>query len=213
MFNKLKFSCLLVFLALLSQFSVASEITTALLATNTGNYKQALPLWKDLAHSENAVAQYNLALFYQRGLGVTRDEKEARRWFGAAARLGLVEAYNQLNNSVVKPGPRTKKSLQVGPQEWVVLQKPGYYTLQLASSRNQALIEKYFNENSLQGRAGYYRSLREGQEWYALVFGAFSSVAEANAHITDLPIELRKWSPWVRNIKDIHAIMLKKGSY
>ena len=211
MLGKLKVAGIFLFLTLFMNVSIADGIDRAIQATNTGNYKRALPILMELAHADNAVAQYNLALFYQRGLGVNQNEGEARRWFGSAARLGLVQAYNQLNGSVVKPGRAQLPGRKFGPQQWVVIQNPGNYTLQLASSRNQKLIKKYFSENNLQGKAGYYKSLREGQEWYALVYGSFPSVADANAHISRLPRELRKWSPWVRNIKDIHAIMLKEN--
>ncbi|MGD8784505.1 MAG: SPOR domain-containing protein, partial [Thioalkalispiraceae bacterium] len=62
----------------------------------------------------------------------------------------------------------------------------------------------------LQGKAGYYSSMRQGERWYALVYGSYSSVNEAKAAISDLPQDLRKWSPWVRNIRSIHKIMVRE---
>ena len=100
-------------------------------------------------------------------------------------------------------------NLVLGPQEWVAAQNPNYYTLQLASSTNQALIQKYYGENNLAGKAGYYHSKRSGEDWYALVYGAYPTVQDAKAAIGNLPEDLKKWSPWVRNIKSIHKIMVR----
>ena len=224
-------------LALFEAQALADTRSLAVSAVERGDYAQALGLWRTLADAGDATAQYNIALFYQRGLGVARNEAEARRWFRAAAEHGLVQAYRQLNGAGVKPNPVPRPAVQLAmhggsgvlpspasvpasmpvafdseAETWVFKQKPAYYTLQLASSRNRALIEKYYEENNLKGKAGFYRSMREGQEWFALVYGAFPSVSDARAEITNLPPELQKWSPWVRNIRDIHKIMLRRSA-
>ena len=62
-------------------------------------------------------------------------------------------------------------------------------------------------ENNLQGKAGYYRNRRQGEYWYALVYGAYPSANDANAAVADLPVDLRKWSPWVRKMKVIQRLM------
>lgn len=208
----------------------ADTRSLAVEAANNGDYLRALGLWKALADEGDVVAQYNIAMLYSRGLGVARNEIEARRWLRAAAEHGLVAAYQQLNHSSVRPNsrPRTPAASGVArvavatakpavafdseAENWVFNQQGDYYTLQLASSRNRELIEKYYEENNLRGKAGFYRSMREGQEWFALVYGAFPSVSEARAAIDDLPPELQKWSPWVRNIRDIHQIMLRRSA-
>lgn len=179
-------------------------------AYKVGDYQTAAKLWTDLANDGDAEAQFNLALLYQRGFGVIADQNLSRYWLAMAARQGLAQAYRLLNKGSVAPTTKvTIPQLVLSPQQWVANQKPGYYTLQLASSTNQALIKKYYLENALQGKAGYYGSVRQGERWYALVYGAYGSVHEAKAAISNLPKDLRKWSPWVRNIRSIHKIMLK----
>ena len=162
-----------------------------------------------MANNGDAEAQYNLALLYQQGNGVNPDSNLSRYWLAMAARQGLAQAYAQLNNKSVKPTTTSSPvNLNLSPEQWVAEQNPQFYTLQLASSTNKHLIEKYYEENQLTGKAGYYRSRREGEEWYALIYGAYPSVNEAKAAIENLPQDLKKWSPWVRNIKSIHKIML-----
>ena len=157
------------------------------------------------------IAQYNLALLYQNGSGVNQDQNLARYWLTMAARQGMAQAYRRLNDQSLKPtNQRIAVKLEVSPQQWVAVQNPKFYTLQLASSTNEALIQKYYAQNNLQGVAGYYSSMRSGERWYALVYGAYPSVNEAKAAISNLPQDLRKWSPWVRNIRSIHKIMLRQ---
>ena len=190
--------------------SAHADQTEALNAMAHGDYQRAASLLQAMANNGDAEAQYNLALLYQQGNGVLPDKNLSNYWLAMAARQGLAQAYARLNSNSIKPTQTTMAvKLALTPEEWVASQNPKYYTLQLASSTNQQLIDKYYRENELQGHAGYYRSKREGEEWYALVYGAYPSVQDAKDAIETLPQDLKKWSPWVRNIKSIHRIMLR----
>ena len=176
------------------------------------NYITAVPLLEQLANEGDPSAQYNLAILYKRGLGVAVDSVKSNNYFSNSAHSGLVDGYRTLSVSSIKPNsvktalPTVDSILE--PQQWVKSQNSSFYTLQLASSTNAKLIQKYFDENELNGKAGYYKNRREGENWYALVYGAYPSVNSANAAIKTLPKDLRKWSPWVRKLKSIHRIMI-----
>jgi len=202
---------LLSFLSLLSS-PLAADNASALDAHNSGDFQTAAKLWQELANDGDVAAQYNLSLLYENGSGVGQDNNLARYWLSMAARQGMAQAYRRLNAKSVSPSSQRAAVQQIvtTPQGWVTAQNPSHYTLQLASSTNQALILKYFEENRLQGEAGYYSSMRQGERWYALVYGAYPSVNEAKAAISNLPQDLRKWSPWVRNIRSIHKIMISE---
>ena len=189
--------------------SAHADQTQVLNAMAQGDYQRAAAMLQAMANNGDAEAQYNLALLYQQGNGVLPDKNLSNYWLAMAARQGMAQAYARLNSNSIKPTQKTMAvKLSVSPEEWVATQNPKYYTLQLASSTNQQLIDKYYRENELEGHAGYYRSKREGEEWYALVYGAYPSVQDAKDAIETLPQDLKKWSPWVRNIKSIHRIML-----
>lgn len=184
-------------------------IPQALDAFNNANYKLAHQTWESAANQGNSVAQYNLAYMYRNGVGVDTDEDKASGMVRAAAHRNLIDAYKHLSENSIQPATRQDALLAIAvtdPQIWVKTQGSKQYTLQLASSRSQELIEKYFTENTLQGKAGYYKSKRQGDYWYALVYGSFASVSDANEAIANLPKDLRKWSPWVRRIDSIHKI-------
>ena len=189
--------------------SAHADQTQVLNAMAQGDYQRAAAMLQAMANNGDAEAQYNLALLYQQGNGVLPDKNLSNYWLAMAARQGMAQAYARLNSNSIQPTQTTMTvKLSVSPEEWVATQNPKYYTLQLASSTNQQLIDKYYRENALEGHAGYYRSKREGEEWYALVYGAYPSVQDAKDAIETLPQDLKKWSPWVRNIKSIHRIML-----
>lgn len=190
--------------------SAQEDHDLAMVAYTHGDFEKAANLWQPLARDGNALAQYNLGQLYMQGKGVTRDANIGRYWLSQAARQGLAEAYAALSDKGLAPtaAPDANADFELDPRMWIKAQNPKYYTLQLASSTNEHLIRKYFDENQLSGQAGYYRSRRSGEDWYALVYGAFPSAAAAKEAIGDLPEDLRKWSPWVRNIRSIQKIAL-----
>ncbi|MEJ2142980.1 MAG: SPOR domain-containing protein [Gammaproteobacteria bacterium] len=198
----------LVILSLLFfNIAFAQSLQQAAKLLDEGQYETAYKIYVALAQANDPVAQYNLGLMFKNGLGREASPEQASFWFQQAAKQGIAEAYNQLQNKAIASAAGTHIRLEYGPEEWVKIQKDTHYTLQLASSTNKKLIEKYYNENQLRGKAGYYRNQRKGEDWYALVYGSYPSINEANEAVSSLPENLRKWSPWVRKVKDIQRLM------
>ncbi|MEJ2452465.1 MAG: SPOR domain-containing protein [Gammaproteobacteria bacterium] len=182
----------------------------ALQSESQGNYAKAAKSWLQLANEGDPLAQYNLALLYRIGRGVIKDSQLYKYWLSMSARSGFAEAYILLNNQAVQPtNLRVHIRIQQDPGSWLAAQNPSYYTLQLASSTRKAQIQKYYEENGLAGKGDYYVSRRSGEDWYSLVYGVYPTVGDAKAAIDALPAPLKKWSPWVRNIKSIQRIMVR----
>ena len=200
---------LILVVSLLFLFNIASaqSLQQAANLLSEGKYETAYSIYVALAQNNNPVAQYNLGLMLRDGLGREKNAEQADFWFQQAAKQGLAEAYNQVQGKAITSAAGTRIKVEYSPEEWVKLQKKTHYTLQLASSTNKKLIEKYYNENQLRGKAGFYRNQRDGENWYALVYGSYPSINEANEAVAELPDNLRKWSPWVRKVKDIHRLM------
>jgi len=193
----------------ISNFAFADRIQ-ALQSENQGNYAQAAKFWLQLANAGDPLAQYNLALLYQRGRGVNADNQLYRYWLSMSARGGFAEAYSLLNKQAMHA---TNLHVNIQPQQepgaWLAAQNPAYYTLQLASSTRKSQIQKYYEENQLAGKGDYYVSRRSGEDWFSLVYGVYPTVGDAKAAIEELPSALNKWSPWVRSIKSVQRIMLR----
>ena len=194
----------LVLLSMSQADVIADEMAHGLEAMRNQQYEEAINIWTALVAEGNVAAEYNLALALQKS---TADTSQVSGWLKAAARDGLVNAYSRFQPGTVKPGAHTRAIIIQSPDDWVREQNPRFYTLQLASSTNPRMIEKYYLENQLEGKAGYYRHTRKGKIWYALVYGAYPSSKTAQQAVDTLPDGLRKWSPWIRRYKDIHRIM------
>ena len=78
-------------LCLISLLSFA-EVDRGVDAYERGKHSVALRYWMPLARNGNALAQNNLGVMYQRGLGVAQDFRKAHSWFEKAAAQDLAEA-------------------------------------------------------------------------------------------------------------------------
>ena len=63
-----------------------------LLASESGDYAMAAIRWEPLAAEGDALAQFNLALMYHRGLGVQQNEAMAVSWYHKSAENGYSKA-------------------------------------------------------------------------------------------------------------------------
>jgi uncharacterized protein len=70
----------------------ADSWTDATAAFARKEYAAAMKMFQPLAEKGNALAQYTIALMHKMGLGVTKSEKEARKWARLAAKQGNADA-------------------------------------------------------------------------------------------------------------------------
>lgn len=69
-----------------------ADVAGGMQAFKNKNYAEAYRQWKAAADGGNAEAQFDLALLYAQGLGVTRDLGTAMRWYRSAADQGNAQA-------------------------------------------------------------------------------------------------------------------------
>ena len=60
------------------------------------NYKEALRWYRKAAEQGYSVAQFNLGVMYENGLGLPQDYIEALKWYRKAADQGIADAQNNL---------------------------------------------------------------------------------------------------------------------
>ena len=75
-----------------------AQFQQAVTAYETGNYSEALRLWKPLAEQGDADAQRNLGMMYYTGQGVAQNHQQAVAWWQKAANQGDIEAQYNLGN-------------------------------------------------------------------------------------------------------------------
>lgn len=90
--QKVCLSCFVLVLMALSTAALADNLDAALKAASVGDYEKASQLLLVDAEQGNAVAQTNIGLLYNEGLGVERDDREAARWYRMAADQGYPRA-------------------------------------------------------------------------------------------------------------------------
>lgn len=83
-------------------------------------------------------------------------------------------------------------------QAWILQQNPSHYTLQLVAGNNIETLHKYIQRYSPQSPFAIYRSTRENQPWYGLVYNSFASKQQAFNAVKQLPKQTQRQKPWVR---------------
>ena len=68
-------------LGLMLAFPAWADFQTGADAYERGEYNTALAEFRPLAEQGDAVAQYNVGIMYDFGLGVSEDDREAVKWY------------------------------------------------------------------------------------------------------------------------------------
>ncbi len=102
-----------------------------------------------------------------------------------------------------KPQPKTVKK---GPRQeaWLLAQKPTAYTLQIICLTKRSNIPAYIRQHRLAGKVAYFKTSRNGQPWYPLLYGIYPNRAAAIAARPGLAAQLRQKGIWVRSLESVH---------
>ncbi len=177
---------LIIFLLSLSN-TQATELEDGFQAFKAGNYEQALRLWLPLAEKDNADAQYNLGILYQKGLGVEKNIKAAFVWYKRASANGHTDAMYNLGimynkGRVIYRSPKDatkwwKKAAELGNAEAQFnIGVEYFYGRSLGKDVPQALVwwEKSAGQGNQSARAALYQAYSQG------LYGIEKNQKEAN---------------------------------
>lgn len=153
----------------------ASELEDGFQAFKLGNYEHALRLWLPIAEKDNADAQYNLGILYQKGLGVEKNIKTAFIWYKRASANGHTDAMYNLGimynkGRVVYRSPKDaikwwKKAAELGndaAQFNIAVEY--FYGRSLGKDVPKALFwwKKSARQGNKDSRAALYKAYSEG---------------------------------------------------
>ncbi len=120
-----------------------------------------------------------------------------------------------MNTAVATHRPITKraphKGTEVKKEAWLLQQAPDHYALQLTAGRNEENIKAFISRHDLSEEAAYFRTLKNGDEWYSLIYGSYSDYDQARQALEALPEQLRNNSPWVRTLSSVQTSIVKFG--
>lgn len=90
---------------------------------------------------------------------------------------------------------------------WLLAQNPEDYTLQLLATHDEDLMRTYLDKHQFTEPVVYFAFQRDGKQWYAAVYGAYSGKSQAQKAVTALPPEVGKNPPWIRQFGGIQKII------
>ena len=103
------------------------------------------------------------------------------------------------------PTPVATTPITENKDGWLWSQNPSHYTLQLAAGADKKAIESFIKRHNLGKNAVYFHRLRDGKDWYILVYGSYAGYSKAKQAISQLPSAVQKAKPWTRSFGAIHA--------
>ena len=103
-----------------------------------------------------------------------------------------------------------EKQIAFHDETWIVQQNPDYYTLQLVAGHQQSTIHNFINKHQLSNdQLAYFFSKRNEKSWHNLTYGIYIDRKAANDAIKQLPSELAKVQPWIRQLRSIQTEIAK----
>ncbi len=101
--------------------------------------------------------------------------------------------------------PKPKTGLENIKQEsWILSQDPTTYTLQVIGLKDKPSLYVYIKRHKLAGDLAYFKTSRNGQPWYPLLYGSYSGRAVAIAAKEELSLQLQQKDIWIRNLGAVH---------
>lgn len=84
------------------------------------------------------------------------------------------------------------------------------YTLQLLGLRTERAILKLLDQVPPDANLRYFETELSGAPWFVLIYGSYTSRADAKAAAATLPKPLRPQSAWIRKLSGIQEILLQR---
>ena len=99
-------------------------------------------------------------------------------------------------------------------EKWLLSQVSSYYTIQLMGARKEALLFNFVERNQLleQNEIAFYQSTFEDKVWFQLLYGVYVTKKDAQAAADNLPLKIRKSSPWIRRLSAVKKTIRVKIS-
>jgi len=169
------------------------------------DYAGAAHWWRLAGRQDHPAALYNLAELLAAGLVPAQAGESAAGYHQRAAALGFVA------EALLPPPEPERISAQPVPAAanpagaaWLAAPADAA-TIQVFASISQAETRAVARRHPWQRELALLTFEREGQRWYALLYGRFTDVAAARRAMPEVPPVLRAGKPWPRRLGDVLA--------
>ncbi len=90
-----------------------------------------------------------------------------------------------------------------GYERWILDQPPSNYTLQLFGTSNRTKWQQFMRRQEKHPEIASFKSRRNGQDWFVVLFGSYPDRASAGEAAASLPSSVGKLSPWIRTFSGV----------
>ncbi|AFJ02923.1 Sporulation domain protein [Methylophaga frappieri] len=99
--------------------------------------------------------------------------------------------------------PQSKPITPTKDANWVMQQNAVHYTFQLMGSWDRTEIDRFVQHHDLQEDYAIFASLREGKNWYALIYGVYPNKRAAVQASKNWAAPLSGISTWLRRFQGV----------
>ncbi|WP_223869145.1 SPOR domain-containing protein [Candidatus Enterovibrio escicola] len=78
------------------------------------------------------------------------------------------------------------------------------YAIQLAAVQSKATVHNFLQQYEIKDRAMIYETVRNGEIWFIVLIGDYSSVNEARQAEMQLSENVQRLNPWIKSFSQIH---------
>ena len=99
-------------------------------------------------------------------------------------------------------------------EKWLLSQGSSHYTIQLMGARKEALLFNFVERNQLlkQNEIAFYQTMFKDKAWFQLLYGVYATKKDAQAAADNLPLKIRKSSPWIRRLSAVQKAIRRKAA-
>lgn len=120
-----------------------------------------------------------------------------------------VQAIQNRVKEVVTPLEPKDNTRSYNREEWILHQDKNNYTFQLMGSWDEKNVVEYIKKYKLKGDVAIFKSKRNGQVWYALIYGVYETKEKAQQATTSWPVTLKKLPKWLRSFDSVQQQIQK----
>jgi septal ring-binding cell division protein DamX/type II secretory pathway predicted ATPase ExeA len=106
-------------------------------------------------------------------------------------------------SNTTKTASAAKKLKLSAFEQRLLTQKESHYTIQILAAGQEKTVKNMMNQPLVAKQGGYYRRGQGSKQKFVFVTGAYASRAEAQDALDNLPPEIRKLNPFIRNFGKI----------
>jgi len=125
--------------------------------------------------------------------------------FSVEAGTQIKNAKDNRDKNVTGQKPVVATTTYQPAGNWIMSRDPNHFTLQLLGTQSRKSLESFMRKHRLTGDVSIYKTLRDGKDWYALVYGAYNNKQAARQAVQQLPKSLGKVKPWIRRFDSVQA--------